>query len=88
MGTKRREAQSRRLIRLTKAFNNRETLQPCEACEGQGSRILEFANGTYRRVECGWCENGLTDKNTVLMFARWKRIVAAHTKSGHCSSSS
>lgn len=76
MGTKRREAQSRRLIRMTKAIEQRETLRSCEACSGEGARILEFENGTYRKVKCSWCDDGMTDKDTARMFARWRKIQA------------
>lgn len=80
MGSKRRESESRRLIRLTKAMEQRDTLRACEACSGEGARIVEYDDGTYRRVKCNWCEGGMTDKNTARMYGRWKKILAANAK--------
>ncbi len=82
MGTKRKESQIRRLVRLTKAFAERETLLPCPACDRSGFKLVESAE-TYRRVSCNWCEEGLTDIQTVSMFARWERISKACQKIRH-----
>lgn len=79
MGTKRKEAQGRRLIRLTKAVENRDTLLNCEACEGVGSRIIESDDdGRYRKIPCNWCDKGLTDKDTAALFTRWQSILIAN----------
>jgi hypothetical protein len=59
-------------------MNERDTLIPCQACGGEGSRLLEYDNGSYRRISCNWCDRGFTDKETAGMLRRWQRILKAN----------
>ena len=63
------------ILRLTKTMEDRDTLLPCDACGGKGSRIEEEENGCYKQVNCNWCHEGFTDRPTAKMFLRWKRIL-------------
>jgi len=47
---------------------------PCQACDGHGSRLVEYPTGGYRQLACKWCDNGFTDKVTAAMFRRWLNI--------------
>jgi len=69
------------LLRLTKSMDDRDTLVPCQACEGEGMRLLEYENGSYRRILCNWCDRGYTDKETARMFDRWLRILKFNQES-------
>ncbi len=74
MGTRRRQTTSRLTLRLTEAIEERDTLIPCEACEGAGTRIIDYPDGFYRQVACKWCQHGYTDKTMAGMFTRWLKI--------------
>jgi len=77
VGTRRRESQSRLILRITKAIEDRDTLLPCPACEGEGLQLVESATG-YRKITCRWCDDGHIDKLTAKMYARWLRIKAVN----------
>jgi hypothetical protein len=61
-------------------MDDRDTLIPCQACDGHGSRLVEFPTGGYRQLACQWCDNGFTDKVTAAMFRRWLNLVRVNTK--------
>jgi hypothetical protein len=84
MGTRRRESSSKLILRLAKAVDDRETLMPCLACKGVGRQIVESNIGTYRQTPCQWCHNGMTDRITARMFARWLRILEHNQRAGRC----
>jgi hypothetical protein len=66
------------ILRLTKSMEDRDTLVACDACGGKGSRIEEDDKGRYKQVNCNWCQEGFTDRQTAYMFLRWKRILRAN----------
>jgi len=66
-----------------KALEDRDTLVPCEACEHSGMRLVEYPGGGYRQLECQWCDNGFTDKESAGMFQRWLRIQRANPPCSH-----
>ncbi len=78
VGTRRRQSTSRLTLRITEDPENRDTLIPCDACEGTGTRILDYPDGLYRQVPCKWCHHGFTDKATAEMWARWLQIKKAN----------
>lgn len=82
VGTRRRESDSRLIVRLTEALEKRDTLIPCLACDGAGTRIVEYPDGGYRQIGCKWCQHGFTDKVTAAMFVRWRRIRKANKCGG------
>jgi hypothetical protein len=84
MGTKRRDSSSKLMLRFAKAIEDRETLIPCDACHGKGTRLIEHRTGTYRQIACKWCRKGLTDRVMAKMFERWLRIFAYNRKLGRC----
>lgn len=84
MGTRRRESDSRLLLRITKALEDRDTLIPCQACGGSGDHLIEYPKGGYRQVACKWCSKGFTDKETARMFQRWLRIARHNKSKGLC----
>ncbi len=61
-------------IRLEKSLRDRETLTPCDACNGRGRHVTETATG-YRGTICRWCDGvGSTPTAVKKMFYRAKRI--------------
>jgi hypothetical protein len=74
VGTRRRESDSRLLVRLTENVEVRDTLVPCHACDGSGNKVIEYKDGSYRQLPCPWCMSGYMDKATAKMYARWKNI--------------
>lgn len=80
MGKKRRESDHRLRLRLSKPRKDRETLLPCDACDGNGMRLLPTTQPyKYRRVRCAFCDGtGHVDRHMAAVYARWKSIKAAN----------
>lgn len=84
MGTERKQSSGRLRVRLSQPPNIRNTLIPCPACEGQGSKVHESGHRYWAKV-CKWCEGlGMVDDRMYKMFRRWLGIYHKGILSGRC----
>lgn len=85
MGTWRRRSSAGLKLRLSKPPKERETLSPCPACGGSGVCLLQPTAGSYRQVQCRWCEaRGYVDSAMLSAHARWLRILRWNRAVGAC----
>lgn len=69
--------------RLKMPSSARDTLMPCVACEGSGTRVVE-TDTAYRQMPCRWCEGaGVWTELAAKMFVRWLAIAAHARKAGY-----
>jgi hypothetical protein len=85
MGARVRESSERALKRVQLPCDERPTLIPCSACEGQGRRITETKDGKYRARICRWCGGKcFIDKKMHDIFVRWLCIYNWNRHAGAC----
>jgi len=74
MGKLRSDSERIRRARLKLNVDDRDTLLPCPACNGEGKRLVE-TKGRYRQWSCSWCNGtGATGALMVKAFRRWLGI--------------
>jgi hypothetical protein len=75
VGTQKTESQRRRAERLTLGKDERPTLLPCPACNGNGHHTEETSSGRYRRWACRWCAaSGMVDHVVRRLWIRYLRL--------------
>lgn len=84
MGTQTRKASERAMQRLQVDIEDRETLLPCPACNGEYRHLVETPMGSYKTRTCRWCNMGMVDKRITGLFTRWLRIYNANRAKGLC----
>ena len=92
MGKRRKDSDRFKLERLSKPEEQRDTLNPCEACGGRGTRKVKRVvevDSVYRTVDvelaCNWCKgSGSVTKELAKAFYRWTKILRHNRAAGRC----
>lgn len=84
MGSERRKSSDRLQLRLHIPSEDRPTLIPCPACEGEGLAGPQTTT-QYHMGRCKWCDgSGLVDRKIYGVFRRWLGIYHRNRMTGGC----
>ncbi len=83
MGARKRRSSDQIRARALEPQDDRETLRPCPACEGEKTIMREMAGGRYSLKACRWCDGqGYVTNPIHAMYLRWLRIYNVNYR--HC----